>query len=41
VIHLAFKNEAKCAGDFMGAVESDQSAVRAIGGTLIDTGKPS
>ena len=40
VIHLAFKHEAMRTGDFMGAVESDQAAIRAIGETLIGTDKP-
>jgi len=40
VIHLAFKHEAMRTGDFMGAVESDQMAIRAIGETLIGTDKP-
>jgi nucleoside-diphosphate-sugar epimerase len=40
VIHLAFKHEAMRTGDFMGAVDSDLSAIQAIGETLIDTDKP-
>jgi nucleoside-diphosphate-sugar epimerase len=40
VIHLAFKHEAMRTGDFMGAIDSDLEAIRAIGETLIDTGKP-
>ena len=40
VIHLAFKHEEMRTGDFMGAVDSDLSAIRAIGETLIDTDKP-
>jgi len=40
VIHLAFKHEAMRTGDFMGAVDSDMAATRAIGDTLIGTGKP-
>jgi nucleoside-diphosphate-sugar epimerase len=40
VIHLAFKHEAMQTGDFMGAVDSDLAATRAIGDTLIGTGKP-
>jgi nucleoside-diphosphate-sugar epimerase len=40
VIHLAFKHEAMRNGDFMGAVNSDLAAIRAIGETLVDTDKP-
>jgi nucleoside-diphosphate-sugar epimerase len=40
VIHLAFKHEAMQTGDFMGAVDSDLAATRAIGESLIGTGKP-
>ena len=40
VIHLAFKHEAMRSGDFMGAVASDLAATKAIGETLIDSGKP-
>ena len=40
VIHLAFKHEAMRTGDFMGAVDSDLAATRAIGETLIGTDKP-
>ena len=40
VIHLAFKHETMRTGDFMGAVDSDLAATRAIGETLIDTDKP-
>jgi nucleoside-diphosphate-sugar epimerase len=40
VIHLAFKHEAMRTGDFMGAVDSDMAATRAIGETLIGTDKP-
>ena len=40
VIHLAFKHEAMRTGDFMGAVDSDMTATRAIGETLIGTDKP-
>jgi nucleoside-diphosphate-sugar epimerase len=40
VIHLAFKHEVMRTGDFMGAVGADLAAIRAIGDTLIDTGKP-
>ena len=40
VIHLAFKHEAMRTGDFMGAVDADLAAIRAIGETLIGTGKP-
>jgi nucleoside-diphosphate-sugar epimerase len=37
VIHLAFKMQT---GDVMGAVDSDLAAIRAIGESLIGTGKP-
>ena len=40
VIHLAFKHEAMRTGDFMGAVESDLAAIKAIGETLAGTDKP-
>src|SRR4051812_43739907 len=40
VIHLAFKHEAMRTGDFLGAVDSDLAATRAIGEVLVDTGKP-
>ncbi len=40
VIHLAFKHEAMRTGDFMGAVDSDLAATRAIGETLAGTNKP-
>ncbi len=40
VIHLAFKHEAMRVGDFMGAIDSDLAATRAIGETLINTDKP-
>jgi nucleoside-diphosphate-sugar epimerase len=43
VIHLAFKHEAMQSGDFMdfmGAVDSDLAATKAIGDALIGTGKP-
>jgi nucleoside-diphosphate-sugar epimerase len=40
VIHLAFKHEALLTGDFMSAVAADLAATRAIGETLIGTGKP-
>lgn len=40
VIHLAFKHEAMRTGDFMGAVDSDLAATRALGESLIGSGKP-
>lgn len=40
VIHLAFKHEALRTGDFMGAVDSDLAAIRAIGEALVGTDKP-
>ncbi|MFZ0229798.1 MAG: SDR family oxidoreductase [Mycobacterium sp.] len=40
VIHLAFKHEAMQTGDFLGAVDSDLAATRAIGESLVGTGKP-
>lgn len=40
VIHLAFKHEAMQTGDFMGAVNADLEATRAIGEALIGTDKP-
>jgi nucleoside-diphosphate-sugar epimerase len=39
-IHLAFKHEALVSGDFMGAVDADMKATRAIGEALVDTKKP-
>jgi uncharacterized protein YbjT (DUF2867 family) len=41
VIHLASNREAMRTGDFMGAVDSDLAAIKAIGETLIGTGNPS
>ncbi|MGA2928340.1 MAG: SDR family oxidoreductase [Solirubrobacteraceae bacterium] len=40
VIHLAFKHEAMRTGDFMGAVDSDMAAHKAIGEVLVGTDKP-
>src|SRR5580692_11475996 len=40
VIHLAFKHEAMRSGDFMGAVESDMAAHKAIGDALVGSDKP-
>jgi len=40
VVHLAFKHEAMQAGDFAGAVETDQRAVEAVGDVLAGSGKP-
>jgi nucleoside-diphosphate-sugar epimerase len=40
VIHLAFKHEMMRSGEFMGAVNSDLAAIRAIGESLIGTDKP-
>jgi nucleoside-diphosphate-sugar epimerase len=40
VIHLAFKHEEMRTGDFMGAVDCDLAAIKAIGETLIGTDKP-
>ena len=40
VIHLAFKHEAMRTGDFMGAVDSDMDAHKAIGEALVGTDKP-
>src|ERR1700722_18664741 len=40
VIHLAFKHEAMRTGDFMGAVDSDMAATRALGESLVGTDKP-
>jgi nucleoside-diphosphate-sugar epimerase len=40
VIHLAFKHEAMRTGDFMGAIDSDMAAHRAIGEALVGTDKP-
>lgn len=39
VIHLAFKHEEMRSGGFMGAVDSDLAAIRAIGEALTGTGK--
>jgi nucleoside-diphosphate-sugar epimerase len=40
VIHLAFKHEAMRTGDFMGAVDDDLAATRAIGEALVGSDKP-
>src|ERR1700744_2678707 len=40
VIHLAFKHEAMRTGDFMGAIDADMKAQRAMGQALEGTGKP-
>ncbi len=40
VIHLAFKHEWMRSGDFVGAIESDLSVVRALGDALAGSGKP-
>lgn len=40
VIHLAFKHESMRTGDFMGAVNADLAAIRAIGEKLVGTDKP-
>jgi nucleoside-diphosphate-sugar epimerase len=40
VIHLAFKHEAMRSGDFMGAIESDMAAHKAIGDALVGSDKP-
>ena len=40
VIHLAFRHEAMRTGDFVGAVDSDMAAHRAIGEALVGTDKP-
>jgi nucleoside-diphosphate-sugar epimerase len=40
VIHLAFKHEALITGDYMGAVDSDMAAHKAIGEALTGTDKP-
>ena len=40
VIHLAFKHEAMRTGDFMGAVDADLAAHKAIGEVLAGTDKP-
>jgi nucleoside-diphosphate-sugar epimerase len=40
VIHLAFKHEAMRSGDFVGAVDSDLAAHKAIGEALVGTDKP-
>jgi nucleoside-diphosphate-sugar epimerase len=40
VIHLAFRHEAMRTGDFMGAVDSDMAAHKAIGEALVGTDKP-
>src|ERR1700761_1416991 len=37
VIHLAFKHESMRTGAFMAAVDSDLTAIQAIGETLVDT----
>jgi nucleoside-diphosphate-sugar epimerase len=40
VVHLAFKHEAMQTGDFMGAIDSDLAATRALGETLAGSDKP-
>jgi len=40
VIHLAFKHEAMRTGDFMGAIDCDLAATKAIGDALIGTNRP-
>ena len=40
VIHLAFKHDAMRTGDFMGAVNSDMEATRALGEPLAGSDKP-
>jgi nucleoside-diphosphate-sugar epimerase len=40
VVHLAFRHDAMQAGDFAGAIETDQRAVEAIGDALAGSGKP-
>jgi nucleoside-diphosphate-sugar epimerase len=40
VIHLAFKHEAMRTGDFMGAIDSDMAAHKAIGEALVGSEKP-
>ena len=40
VIHLAFKHESMLTGDYMGAVESDLAATRALGDALVATDRP-
>lgn len=40
VIHLAFKHEAMLNGDWMSAVDHDLTVTKAIGETLVGTGKP-
>jgi nucleoside-diphosphate-sugar epimerase len=40
VIHLAFKHEAMRTGDYMGAIDSDLAAHKAIGETVVGTDKP-
>jgi nucleoside-diphosphate-sugar epimerase len=40
VIHLAFKHEAMRTGDFMGAIDSDMAAHKAIGEALVGSDKP-
>jgi nucleoside-diphosphate-sugar epimerase len=40
VIHLAFKHEAMRTGDYIGAIDSDLTAHKAIGESLIGTDKP-
>src|SRR6202020_1709820 len=39
VIHLAFKHEAMRSGDFMGAIDSDMAAHKALGEALVGTDK--
>jgi nucleoside-diphosphate-sugar epimerase len=40
VIHLAFKHDAMFAGDFVGAVGADLTAIQALGEALAGSGKP-
>jgi nucleoside-diphosphate-sugar epimerase len=40
VIHLAFKHELMRSGEFMGAVDADLAAIRAMGESLTGTDKP-
>jgi nucleoside-diphosphate-sugar epimerase len=40
VIHLAFKHEAMRTGDFMGAIDCDMAAHKAIGEALVGSDKP-
>lgn len=40
VIHLAFRHDLMAAGDFLGAVETDFAAVKALAAPLEGTGKP-